>query len=164
MPWRHFGERRYSSSILDLGTRWRRMVGFTPRPLYSRGNFLRYPLDRRLVEPQSRSGRCGEEENLAPAGIPSPAVQPAARSYTDRAGPTHEFTFDYLKVVVSYKNQWRAGWVASWSNCAFITTLESKSCVWPEAQINDNPLTLLLLLPSRLVIVVAYSDGHARND
>jgi hypothetical protein len=33
-----------------------------------------YPLDRNLEGPQSRSGRCGEEENLAPAGwaIPAP--------------------------------------------------------------------------------------------
>jgi hypothetical protein len=40
-------------------------------------------LDRRLGGPQSRSGRCGEENNLAPAGIRTPAVQPIARRYTD---------------------------------------------------------------------------------
>jgi hypothetical protein len=38
----------------------------------------RYPLDRRLDGPQSRSRRCGAEKNLAPAGIRNPAVQPVA--------------------------------------------------------------------------------------
>jgi hypothetical protein len=44
---------RYSSTILDLGTRWRWVVNFTPLPLYPWGNSTRYPLDRRLGEPQS---------------------------------------------------------------------------------------------------------------
>jgi hypothetical protein len=34
-------------------------------PLYNRWSSIRYPLDRMLGGPQSRSGRCGEEENLA---------------------------------------------------------------------------------------------------
>jgi hypothetical protein len=38
-----------------------------------------YSLDRRLGGPQNRSGRCGEEKHLAPAGNPTPAVQPVAR-------------------------------------------------------------------------------------
>jgi hypothetical protein len=33
------GERRYSSAILDLGTRWRYVVSFTPWPLYPRYHF-----------------------------------------------------------------------------------------------------------------------------
>jgi hypothetical protein len=52
IPWRRMGELRYSSTILDLGTRWRWVVSFMPRPLYPR-----YPLDRRLGGPKSRSGR-----------------------------------------------------------------------------------------------------------
>jgi hypothetical protein len=43
--------------ILDLGTRWRWVVSFTPRPLYPQGKSHWYPLDRKLGEPQSRSGR-----------------------------------------------------------------------------------------------------------
>jgi len=56
--------------ILNLGTRWRIVVSFTPRPLYSRGEIPRYPLDRRLDGPQSRSGRGGEEKKpiTAPVG------------------------------------------------------------------------------------------------
>jgi hypothetical protein len=40
-------------------------------------------LDRRLGGPQSRFGRCGEDKNIAPAGIRTPAVQPAARRYSE---------------------------------------------------------------------------------
>jgi hypothetical protein len=35
---RYMGEWRYSSTVLDIGTRWRWVVSFTPRPLYPRGN------------------------------------------------------------------------------------------------------------------------------
>jgi hypothetical protein len=39
----------------------------------------RYSLDSRLGGPQNRSGHCGEEKHLAPAGNPTPAVQLVAR-------------------------------------------------------------------------------------
>jgi hypothetical protein len=54
------GEWRYNSTIFYFDTRWSRVVSVTPRSLYPW-----YPLDRRLVGPQSRPGRCGEEKNLA---------------------------------------------------------------------------------------------------
>jgi hypothetical protein len=47
---------------LDLGTTGE--DSFTPRPLYLQGKGPWYPLDRRLGGLQSRSGRCGEENNL----------------------------------------------------------------------------------------------------
>jgi hypothetical protein len=46
--------------ILELDISWRRMLNFTPRPLYPRGKSPLYPLDRRLGGPQSRSERRGE--------------------------------------------------------------------------------------------------------
>jgi hypothetical protein len=63
-------------SIIDLGSRWNRVVSFTPRPLYSLGKSSSYPLDRRLGGPQSRSVRGGEEKNsqLLPALEP-PIIQ-----------------------------------------------------------------------------------------
>jgi hypothetical protein len=70
------GKRSYSSTIHDLGTRWGWVVSFTPRPFYPREKSPRYPLETRLGGPQSRSGRCGEEKNLASAGNRTPAVQP----------------------------------------------------------------------------------------
>jgi hypothetical protein len=46
MPRRHIGEPRYISIFLDLGTRWRWVVSYTPLPLYPRRNSPQYPLDR----------------------------------------------------------------------------------------------------------------------
>jgi hypothetical protein len=62
--------------FLDLGTSWRWVVNFTPRPLYPRGKRPGYPLDRRLGGPQSRSGRFGEEKNSWPCrdSNPDPSV------------------------------------------------------------------------------------------
>jgi hypothetical protein len=51
------------------------VVRFTPLPLYPR-----YPLDRRLGGPQSRSGPREEEKILDP-------TQPIASRYTDYAIP-----------------------------------------------------------------------------
>jgi hypothetical protein len=62
--WRHAGEWRYSTTILDFSTSWRRVVSFTPRPLCPREKNPRYPLDKSLGGPQNRSGHCGEK-NLA---------------------------------------------------------------------------------------------------
>jgi hypothetical protein len=43
----------------------------------------RYPLDRRLGGPQSRSGHGGEEKNSQPLpGLEPPIIQPVAHSYT----------------------------------------------------------------------------------
>jgi hypothetical protein len=36
VPWRHMGEWRYSSIILNLGTKWGWVLSFTPLPLYPR--------------------------------------------------------------------------------------------------------------------------------
>lgn len=49
--------------ILKLGTTWRWVVSFTPRPLDTPpdGNTYRYPLNWRLGEHSSRSGGFGEE-------------------------------------------------------------------------------------------------------
>jgi hypothetical protein len=47
-------------------------------PLYQRGKSPRYSLDRRLGGSQRRSGRCGEEKSLDPAGIRTAAGQPVA--------------------------------------------------------------------------------------
>jgi hypothetical protein len=73
--------------ILDLGTRRRRVVSFTLRPLYPRENSPQYPLDRRLGVPQSLSFRGGEYKNSqSPPGIEppnpeSPSLRP--KSLTD---------------------------------------------------------------------------------
>jgi hypothetical protein len=53
-----------------------------------RENFIFYPLGRRLSGPQNRSGWCGEKKNLSPpVGNRTPAFQPVACRYTERAIP-----------------------------------------------------------------------------
>jgi hypothetical protein len=65
----------YISTIPDLGTRWRWVVSFMPRPLYTLGNRPPVPLDRRLGGPQSRYGRCGQKKSPAPTGNRTSSVQ-----------------------------------------------------------------------------------------
>jgi hypothetical protein len=81
-PRRRIGEWRYSSIILDLGTRRTWVVSFTQVLLYPR-----YPSERRLGGPQSRSKLYVEEKNnLAPArnwnraASPKPVVIPTELS------------------------------------------------------------------------------------
>jgi hypothetical protein len=66
-------------SVLD-GAEWSALhLGhFTPGE-----NLPWYSLDRRLGGPQGRSGRCGEEKNVASVGNRIPAVQLVARHYAD---------------------------------------------------------------------------------
>jgi hypothetical protein len=74
VSWRYMEEWEYSSTILELDARWSWVVSFTPRPLYPRERRPRYPLDRTLNGLQSRSGRCGEENNFAMPGMePGPS-------------------------------------------------------------------------------------------
>jgi hypothetical protein len=66
--------------IIDHGTRRRRVVSFTPRPLYPYEKGPWYPLDRRLGGLQTRSGHSGEEKNSQSLpGLEPPIVQPLAQ-------------------------------------------------------------------------------------
>jgi hypothetical protein len=60
------------------------MISFRIRPLY-----LRYPLDRRLGEPQSQSGGYGKENILDPTGTWTPDInlKSVSSRYTDYAIP-----------------------------------------------------------------------------
>jgi hypothetical protein len=53
----YWGSGGIAPRILDLGTRWKWVVSFTPRPLYPQGRSPWYPFHRRLGGPQSRSGK-----------------------------------------------------------------------------------------------------------
>jgi hypothetical protein len=67
----------WGSGDIDLGTRWRGVVRFTPRPLYLQEKSPWYPLDRRLGGPQSRSEYGGEEKNSQPLPGLEPPDHPA---------------------------------------------------------------------------------------
>jgi hypothetical protein len=80
-----YREWRYSSNIFDLSIRWTWMVSFMPRPLYSWGKSLQYPLNSRLSRPQSQSEHCEEEKTLlTPVRNWTPAVQPIACCYANK--------------------------------------------------------------------------------
>jgi hypothetical protein len=58
------------------------VVSFTHRPLCLQVKSPRYPLDRKLGGPQSRSGRCGDEKNSQPMPrLEPPIIQPVAERY-----------------------------------------------------------------------------------
>jgi hypothetical protein len=66
----YWGSGGIDPHILDLSTRWRLVVRLPPMPLYIQRKSPRYPLDRWLGVPQSRSGRGGEGKNSQlPLGI-----------------------------------------------------------------------------------------------
>jgi hypothetical protein len=85
--WRRVRKCRYSSIILDLGSRWRWVISFTPWPLYPQGKSPRYPLDRWLARPQNRCGRCGVEKRLSFLSGIEPFRPSLVRRYTDWASP-----------------------------------------------------------------------------
>jgi hypothetical protein len=72
----YWGSGGIAPCILDLGTRWRWEVSFTPWPLYPHGKNPQYPFDRRLGGPQSKSGQSGEEKNYQPL----PGIEPPSSS------------------------------------------------------------------------------------
>jgi hypothetical protein len=61
----YLGSGGIAPRIINLGTRWRWVVSSKPRPLYPQGKRPRYPLDRGLGGPRNRSGRGGEDKEIA---------------------------------------------------------------------------------------------------
>jgi hypothetical protein len=79
----YWGSGGIAPCIFDLGTRCRWVVSFMPQLLYPQGKSPWYPLDRKLGEPQSQSGRSGEEKNSQSLpGLKPPIIQPVAQCYT----------------------------------------------------------------------------------
>jgi hypothetical protein len=72
-----YAECRYRVTIFYLGTGWRWVVSFAPRPSCT--------LDRRLGGAQSRSGRCGIENFFPLCRETNPGRPAVARCYTDWA-------------------------------------------------------------------------------
>jgi hypothetical protein len=79
----YWGSEGIAPRILDLGTRWRWVVSFTPRPFYLQEKSPWYPLDRRLGGGQSQSGHGSEKKNSQPLpGLKPPIIQPVDQRYT----------------------------------------------------------------------------------
>jgi hypothetical protein len=60
------GSRGIATSLLNLDTRWRRVVNFMPPAALPPGKEPRYPLNRRLGGLHSWSELLGEEKNFLP--------------------------------------------------------------------------------------------------
>jgi hypothetical protein len=89
-------------SFFDLGTRWRSVVSFTPRPLYLQGKSPQYPLDRKLGGPQSRSWHGVEEKNSQPSSGIEPRLSDHPARSQSQCRLTDKLTvsyFVYLHVV-----------------------------------------------------------------
>jgi hypothetical protein len=84
-PWRRVGEWRYSSTIVDFGTKWRWVVSFSHRPLYKRGRSFRYPLDSTYGgwAPEPVWALRNRKKISCVSGNRTPAVQPVAHRYTN---------------------------------------------------------------------------------
>jgi hypothetical protein len=68
----YWGSGDIAARIFDLGTRWRWVVSFTPRPLYLQGKSPWYPLDRSLGGFQSVWTRWLRENSEPLPGIRTP--------------------------------------------------------------------------------------------
>jgi hypothetical protein len=78
--------------ILELGTSRRWIVSFMFRPLYPR-----YPLDRRLGRPRSRSGRSGEEKNSKPL----PGIEPLNPDNPSRSQSLYRMSWNIFRVYIA---------------------------------------------------------------
>jgi hypothetical protein len=128
------GEWRYRSIILDLGTRWKWVVSFMPRPLNPR-----YPLDRVLGGHQSWSGRWGEEKNLTSFGNRTPAIQPVALQAAPfralnkfapllkhHAMKIHAVAGDEWWPISLRKSQCLTHWIRDWSAAETVLDLATR--------------------------------------
>jgi hypothetical protein len=127
--------------ILNLGTRRRWVVSFTPRSLYLQGKSPWYPVHGRLGGPQTQSERGGEEKNSQPLmDLELPIIQPVAQRYTAELTLVVKFfcrphwsSFRRLYLVVTRKPSYLLTYLlTSWCRILFekliVTQLIKKSC------------------------------------
>jgi hypothetical protein len=89
--------------FLDLGNRWRWVVSFTSLPLYLQGKSPRYPMNRSLGRPQSRSGRRREEKILDPIGTRTST--PWSSSLQPVAMPTELSRLSKIKFSICFQSK-----------------------------------------------------------
>jgi hypothetical protein len=96
-------ERRNSSTILDLGNRWKRVLSFTPIAPLHRGENRRYPMNS-LVRHAEPVWKPREENILALVENRTPAIHPVdkteekkGKNKTERKGGRKE-DVGYLRI------------------------------------------------------------------
>jgi hypothetical protein len=132
--------------ILDLGTKWRWVVSFTPRPLYPHGKSPWYPLDRRLGGLRNRSGHSSEETNSQPLPeLETPTNQPVAQRYTT------ELSWLPKNLVNNFILRNRSGFDEVCSNASF----EVFTAVMIQVEV------FWFVTPCSVVVVVGYQRFRA---
>jgi hypothetical protein len=106
------------------------VVSFAPRQLYRQGKTPPYPLDRRLVGPQSRSGHGVEVKNsrLRDSDPDHPIVQPVVSCCVHVIDVSHLCSFVLaFKAVLQLDYMWvypKVSGLTAWSeNCEWYSTL-----------------------------------------
>jgi hypothetical protein len=101
----YWGSEGIGPRILNIGTGWRWVVSFTPRPLYPQEKSPWYPLDRRLGGTQNRTGCGGGEKNSQPLpGLEPPVIQPVAQRYTTELSRLQFWNNQYKIKLISSDN------------------------------------------------------------
>jgi hypothetical protein len=108
--------------FLDLDTSWRWVVSFTPWSLYHWVKSPRYPLDRRLYEPQNRYERHGEVNILDLEGTRTPAPPSYSQYFlffvwTLWGGVHTGWVHSALRPLLAYCTcpRWVWGWRSWWN-------------------------------------------------
>jgi hypothetical protein len=134
------GERRYSSTILDLGTRWKCVVSFTSLPLTPTEKSPRCPLSRWFAgvgAPEVVWTLWSREKSLASARNRISDTQPITCSYTDCAIQTS--TLDWYSSGTGFDS--RFGERLSWQIFRYVLSqvlgqwaIVASCCILPNLQ------------------------------
>jgi hypothetical protein len=122
----YWGSGGIAPRIHDLGTRWRWVVSFTPRPLYTQGKSPWYPLDRRAPEPFWT--QWWREKFPAPSGTRTPdhsVRNPALYRWAIPAPGSTSGIFN------SWQGQWRISFLPGSDRLWGPSSLLSNEYQWP---------------------------------
>jgi hypothetical protein len=136
-------EWRYSSTILDLRTRWRWVVSFPPMVAYPWVKSPSYLFDRRLGGPRHRSDLFGEEKVF-----PFPGIEPWQYTpYPVYVVPTELFWGLYCNVLpLKYKTGEHSG-SREWGSAATCCTL-SRTLACPCSQLSGRRAATVTGIPN----------------
>jgi hypothetical protein len=131
-----------SINFLDLRTRQSWVVSFTPRLLYSHGKSLRYPLNRRLDGPQSRSERCGGES------IPCPCQESNPDRNITLCNASYQLVQNLMSSLFQWENAKNEIYKTVFMPYFSLENLKRKCRVW-EIDVSGR-MKLKLILRSRM--------------
>jgi hypothetical protein len=104
----YWGSGGIAPRILNLGTRWRWVVSFTPRPLYPRERAPGTDWIGGWVGPRAVLDAVVKRKipsSLRELNLRTPIVQPVAQHYTDWAITALNREYNYLKTKTAYERK-----------------------------------------------------------